>query len=237
MESVGKSLYFSVAFGVVVPLSLLCLVVLVWFCCCKNQQCELDQDKRQQIRVVSPMSLSVLATPCRSTPMTMPSTPFLQGLPTPRYTPPTPLVPTLNNSTPFRATSMTDMYATVEDKVPGHSSRSIEVMVDDHYMVPRRFQRTSASTATLHRVSADVVPCRGLSRKSASTAALHRVSAPVDLGERLDAATRQQRRKLFRSSKRLSYTKVYVGNKTGHYQDSRELQRSELYLQELEGNI
>ena len=72
--------------------------------------------------------------------------------------------------------------------------------MNEYYMVPpRRIPQTSASTAALHRVSADMVPCRGLTRTSTSTATLHLISAPVDINERLDAATRQKRRELFRS--------------------------------------
>ena len=123
------------------------------------------------------------------------STPYLQELPTPRYTPPTPLVPMANYSTPLRTASVTDLYASVRDKVTGPS----QICMEEYYMVlPCRIPQTSASTAALHRVSADMVPRHGLTRTSTSTATLHLISAPVDINERLDAATRQQRRELFR---------------------------------------
>ena len=122
------------------------------------------------------------------------STPYLQELPTPRYTPPTPLVPMANYSTPLRTASVTDLYASVRDKVTGPS----QICMNEYYMVPpHSFPRTSASTAALHRVSADMVPRRGLTQTSTSTAALHLISGPVDINERLDAPTRHQRRELF----------------------------------------
>ena len=95
-----------------------CLAVLIYFCCRDISQGESNPGKCPETRVISRMSLSVLAapmSPCRLTPTMKPSMPYLQELPTPRYTPLTPLVP----------------------MVP-----------------PRRIPRTSASTATLHRVSA-----------------------------------------------------------------------------------
>ena len=98
------------------------------------------------------------------------STPYLQELPTPRYTPPTPLVPMANYSTPLRTASVTDLYASVRDKVTGPS----QICMNEYYMAPpHRIPRTSASIAALHHVSADMVPRRGLTRSSTSAAALH----------------------------------------------------------------
>ena len=56
MESIGESLYFSLAFGVVVPLSLLCPAVLIYFCCRNELQGESDPDICTETRVISPMS-------------------------------------------------------------------------------------------------------------------------------------------------------------------------------------
>ena len=53
----------------------------------------------------------------------------------------------------------TDLYASGRDKVTEPS----QICMIEYYMVPlRRFPRTSASTAALYLVSADIVPRRGL---------------------------------------------------------------------------
>ena len=75
-----------------------------------------------------------------------------------------------NYSTPLRTASVTDLYASVRDKV----TKPSQICMNEYYMVPpRRIPRISASTAALHRVSADMVPRSGLTRTSTSTAALH----------------------------------------------------------------
>ena len=100
--------------------------------------------------------------------------------PTPRYTTPTPLVPMANYSTSLR----TDLYASGRNKVTGPS----QICMKEYFMVPlRHIPRTSASTAPLYRVSAEMVPRHGVTRSSTSAAALHLISAPVDINERLDA--------------------------------------------------
>ena len=74
-----------------------------------------------------------------------------------------PRVPMANYSIPLRTASVTDLYASVHEKVTGPS----QIYMNEYYMVPSsRIPRTSASTAALHRVSGDIVPRCGLTRTS-----------------------------------------------------------------------